>query len=79
MQQFEIEFGNGRRLPLAADTDLEIIAAIRRAGLWKAGVLYPYFRIYENGEETGGGGGIQSGVMRAPRSVSTRAVTVDAA
>jgi hypothetical protein len=49
MQQFEIEFGNGRRLPLTADTDLEIIAAIRRAGLWKAGVLYPYFRIYENG------------------------------
>ena len=72
MPRFEIKFENRKRLALAADTDWEIDAAIKRAGLWKSGALYPYFTIYENGEEIGGGGGVKSGVMGTPQHASLK-------
>ena len=57
---------------MKADTDAELDAAVKRAGLWKKAGSYPGFTIYKDGEEIGGGGGPNSGGMdrardRAPR------------
>ena len=71
--QYMVEFsGQRKRYPMKADTDAELNAAAKRAGLWKPGQEFPDFMIYKDGEEIGGGGGPNSGTMdrardRAPR------------
>lgn len=71
--QYAVEFaGQSKRYPMKADTDAELDAAVKRAGLWKKNGDYPDFTIYKDGEEIGGGGGSNSGSMdrahdRAPR------------
>lgn len=62
--KLEIEL-RGRRYPLSSESDAAIDAAIRQAGLWKKGSVYPDFTIYKNGEEISGGGGHNSGTMDA--------------
>lgn len=71
MPTFEIEFDDGRRFPLADETDAEIARAVKAAGLWRPGEYYPDFTMYRDGEETGGGGGSNSGRMEsAPPDLS---------
>ncbi len=48
---------------VADDSDAELDKAIREAGLWQPGKEYPWFTTYRDGQETGGGGGTNSGVM----------------
>ena len=66
---YEVEFRGGRRFSMKADTDVELDDAVKRAGLWKKAGEYPYFTIYKDGEEVGGGGGSNSGAMdsKGPR------------
>jgi hypothetical protein len=53
----EFEKKPGQYFKLAAKSDTAIDNAVKQAGLWKKGADYPYFSIYQNGEETSSGGG----------------------
>jgi preprotein translocase subunit YajC len=47
-----------------AQYDAQYDAAVKKAGLYKKGEEYPWFTVYIDGEESGGGGGRNSGEMK---------------